>query len=85
MNAKVSFHGDFFHDCGELKLLREVTLTAADLGSYFNFTQLASIAKFKIEPKCAAFKFSVRSCFNHVWYRTGQFYSNVFVRSDFVR
>ena len=38
------------------KLLREVTLTAADLGSFLNFTQLGRMTKFKIEPKCAAVK-----------------------------
>ena len=36
--------------------LREVNLTAAHLGSFLNFAQLARMAKFKIEPKCAAVK-----------------------------
>ena len=38
------------------KLLREVTLTEAHLGSFLNFSQLACKAKFKIEPKCPAVK-----------------------------
>ena len=36
--------------------LREVTLTAAHLGSFLNFAQLARTATFKIEPKCTAVK-----------------------------
>ena len=36
--------------------VRGVTLTAAHLGSFLNFAQLGCIAKFKIEPKCAAVK-----------------------------
>ena len=36
--------------------LREVTLTAAHLGSFLNFAQLAHTATFKIEPKCTAVK-----------------------------
>ena len=36
--------------------VRGVTLTAALLGSFLNFAQLACTAKFNIEPKCAAVK-----------------------------
>ena len=36
--------------------VRGITLTAAHLGSFVNFAQLACMAKFKIEPKCAAVK-----------------------------
>ena len=36
--------------------VRDVTLTAAHLGSFLNFAQLARMAKFKIELKCAAVK-----------------------------
>ena len=36
--------------------VRGVTLTAAHLGSFLNFAQLACMAKFKIELKCAAVK-----------------------------
>ena len=31
-------------------------MTTANLGSFLNFAQLACMAKFKIEPKCAAVK-----------------------------
>ena len=34
--------------------VRGVTLTAAHLGSFLNFAQLAHMAKFKIEPRYAA-------------------------------
>ena len=36
--------------------VRGITLTSARLGSFVNFAQLACMAKFKIEPKCAAVK-----------------------------
>ena len=36
--------------------IRGVTLTAAHLDSCLNFSQLTCMAKFKIEPKCAAVK-----------------------------
>ena len=36
--------------------VRGVTLTAAHLGSFLNFAQLARMAKFKIELKCAVVK-----------------------------
>lgn len=38
----------------KVKLLIEVTLTAAHFGFYLNFTQLACTVKFKVRPKCAA-------------------------------
>ena len=37
-------------------MMEHVTLTAAPLGSFINFAQLAGTAKFKIEPKCSAVK-----------------------------
>ena len=43
-------------DCAKVTLLREVTLTAVQLSSILNFTQLTCTEKFKIEPKCAAVK-----------------------------
>ena len=45
------------------KLLREVTLNAVHLGSFFSFAQLAHTAKFKIEPKRAAVKVTSLSKF----------------------